>query len=105
MFFFSFAEFMDALTAPRANKKVETNSQTKIRGLGIEENSSCKSTVESAPSLSSQEAIKPRGKANISTTLWRLCRITKLREASQVKIPYFYCFRGNEIRANNNRCR
>ncbi|XP_018051087.1 PREDICTED: 1-phosphatidylinositol 4,5-bisphosphate phosphodiesterase-like isoform X2 [Atta colombica] len=56
-----FEEFMDALTAPRAFKKSESMSQTKMRGLGIEESDS-KNNMDNKNNVLShqQEAAKPR---------------------------------------------
>jgi len=53
---------MDALTAPRAFKKSESMSQTKMRGLGIEESDS-KNNMDNKNNVLShqQEAAKPRG--------------------------------------------
>lgn len=50
---------MNALSAPRASRKTEAPMQTKIRGLGIEENDS-KNGIEPIQSRFS-EAVKPRG--------------------------------------------
>ncbi|KAG5347164.1 PIPA phosphodiesterase, partial [Acromyrmex charruanus] len=56
-----FEEFMDALTAPRAFKKSESMSQTKMRGLGIEESDNKNNTDNKNNVLSHhQEAAKPR---------------------------------------------
>ncbi|XP_018308940.1 1-phosphatidylinositol 4,5-bisphosphate phosphodiesterase isoform X2 [Mycetomoellerius zeteki] len=56
-----FEEFMDALTAPRAFRKSESMSQTKMRGLGIEESDS-KNNMDNKNNVLShhQEAAKPR---------------------------------------------
>ncbi|XP_018364008.1 PREDICTED: 1-phosphatidylinositol 4,5-bisphosphate phosphodiesterase-like isoform X2 [Trachymyrmex cornetzi] len=56
-----FEEFMDALSAPRAFKKSESMSQTKMRGLGIEESDS-KNNIDNKNNVLShhQEAAKPR---------------------------------------------
>ncbi|KYN02103.1 1-phosphatidylinositol-4,5-bisphosphate phosphodiesterase [Cyphomyrmex costatus] len=56
-----FEEFMDALTAPRAFRKSESMSQTKMRGLGIEESDS-KNNMDNKNNILShlQDAAKPR---------------------------------------------
>lgn len=55
-----FLEFMDALSAPRASRKNDTPQQSKMKGLGIEEND-IKSNSESLPNRF-PESSKPRGK-------------------------------------------
>ncbi|XP_046430267.1 1-phosphatidylinositol 4,5-bisphosphate phosphodiesterase-like isoform X2 [Neodiprion fabricii] len=52
-----FQDFMEALTAPRVDRKAEAAAQTKMRGLGIEESDN-KTNVE-AP-LHHHEVAKPR---------------------------------------------
>lgn len=49
---------MEALTAPRVDRKAEAAAQTKMRGLGIEESDN-KMSIE-AP-MHHHEVAKPRG--------------------------------------------
>lgn len=53
-----YLDFMEALTAPRVDRKAEAAAQMKMRGLGIEESDN--KTSSEAP-LHHHEVAKPRG--------------------------------------------
>lgn len=54
-----FLEFMDALTAPKEFQNTESMSQTRMRGLGIEE--SDRSATGDSMQARQRETAKPRG--------------------------------------------
>ncbi|XP_011494544.1 PREDICTED: 1-phosphatidylinositol 4,5-bisphosphate phosphodiesterase-like [Ceratosolen solmsi marchali] len=70
-----FEELMDALSAPRTLRKAEAPQQTKIRGLGIEENEN-KNNMESIPSRFSEVA-KPREEINFEPITIEILRHEK----------------------------